>query len=74
MGPAGVLLTSVVLEKTTQGRRFVVVDAGMSDFLRPRFVRGNPPHRTGDKTFGSGVADPVRRCGAAVRNRGQPGI
>ncbi len=35
VGPAGVLLTSVVLEKTTQGRRFVVVDAGMSDFLRP---------------------------------------
>jgi len=34
-GPAGVLLAQVLLEKDTPGRRFVVVDAGMSDFLRP---------------------------------------
>jgi len=35
VGPAGVLLTRVLLEKDTPQRRFVVVDAGMSDFLRP---------------------------------------
>lgn len=35
VGPAGVLLTRVLLEKQTPRRRFVVVDAGMSDFLRP---------------------------------------
>jgi diaminopimelate decarboxylase len=35
VGPAGVLLTRVLLEKDTARRRFVVVDAGMSDFLRP---------------------------------------
>jgi diaminopimelate decarboxylase len=35
IGPAGVLLTRVLLEKTTAGRRFVVVDAAMNDFLRP---------------------------------------
>jgi len=34
-GPAGLLLTRVLLEKTSGRRRFVVVDAGMSDFLRP---------------------------------------
>lgn len=35
VGPAGALLTRVVLEKFTNRQRFVVVDAGMSDFLRP---------------------------------------
>jgi diaminopimelate decarboxylase len=34
-GPAGVLLTRVLLEKETRRRRFVVVDAGMNDLLRP---------------------------------------
>jgi len=34
-GPAGLLLARVLLEKTSGQRRFVVVDAGMSDFLRP---------------------------------------
>jgi diaminopimelate decarboxylase len=32
---AGVLLTRVLLEKLTPARRFVVVDAGMNDLLRP---------------------------------------
>ncbi len=35
VGPAGLLLTSVVLEKTTGGRRFTVLDAAMNDLLRP---------------------------------------
>ena len=34
-GPSGVLLTSVVLSKTTAGRRFVVLDAAMNDLARP---------------------------------------
>jgi diaminopimelate decarboxylase len=34
-GPAGLLLTEVVLTKTTGGRRFVVLDAAMNDLLRP---------------------------------------
>ena len=33
--PAGLLLTSVVLVKTTGARRFVVLDAAMNDLLRP---------------------------------------
>ncbi len=32
---AGVLLTSVILSKTTAGRRFVVLDAAMNDLARP---------------------------------------
>lgn len=35
VGSAGVLLTSVLYRKTSGGKRFVVVDAGMNDLLRP---------------------------------------
>ena len=35
VGPAGVLLTSVALVKSTGSRRFVVLDAAMNDLLRP---------------------------------------
>ena len=35
VGPAGVLLTSVIYTKTNRGKRFVIVDAGMNDLLRP---------------------------------------
>jgi diaminopimelate decarboxylase len=35
VGQAGVLLTRVLYRKTSEGRRFVVVDAGMSDLIRP---------------------------------------
>ncbi|MDT7950136.1 MAG: diaminopimelate decarboxylase [Acetobacteraceae bacterium] len=34
-GPAGLLLSSVVLSKMTGSRRFVVLDAAMNDLLRP---------------------------------------
>ncbi len=35
VGPAGILLTSVVLVKFTGERRFVVLDAAMNDLIRP---------------------------------------
>lgn len=35
VGPAGILLTRVLYLKTTSRRRFVIVDAGMNDLLRP---------------------------------------
>ena len=35
VGPAGLLLASVVLEKRTAGARFVVLDAAMNDLVRP---------------------------------------
>lgn len=35
VGPAGVLLTRVLYRKTVHGRSFVVVDAGMTELLRP---------------------------------------
>lgn len=35
IGPAGVLLTSVIYRKANDGKRFLVVDAAMSDLIRP---------------------------------------
>ena len=35
VGPAGVLLASVVLQKQAAGARFVVLDAAMNDLIRP---------------------------------------
>ncbi|MDQ2669867.1 MAG: diaminopimelate decarboxylase, partial [Gemmatimonadota bacterium] len=35
VGSAGVLLTSVLYRKTSGGKSFVVVDAGMNDLVRP---------------------------------------
>jgi diaminopimelate decarboxylase len=35
VGPAGVLLTRVLYVKETRGKRFVIVDAGMNDLIRP---------------------------------------
>jgi diaminopimelate decarboxylase len=35
VGPAGVLLTSVLYKKQNDGKKFLVVDAAMNDLLRP---------------------------------------
>ena len=35
VGPAGVLLTSVIYRKNNDGKRFLVVDAAMNDLIRP---------------------------------------
>jgi diaminopimelate decarboxylase len=35
VGPAGVLLASVILQKQSGGNRFVVLDAAMNDLVRP---------------------------------------
>jgi diaminopimelate decarboxylase len=35
VGPAGVLVTSVLYRKENDGKRFVVVDAAMNDLIRP---------------------------------------
>lgn len=35
VGPAGVLLTTVVYKKANNGKRFLIVDAAMNDLIRP---------------------------------------
>jgi diaminopimelate decarboxylase len=41
VGPAGVLLTSVVYKKQNDGKRFLVVDAAMNDLLRPALYQAH---------------------------------
>jgi diaminopimelate decarboxylase len=41
VGPAGVLLTSVLYRKENDGKRFVVVDAAMNDLVRPALYRAH---------------------------------
>ncbi|MBC7093498.1 diaminopimelate decarboxylase [Candidatus Bipolaricaulota bacterium] len=59
VGTAGILLTTVLHTKTVHGRRFVVVDAGMNDFLRPSLYRA--AHRVVAMAEGEGeeLADVV---------------
>ena len=35
IGPAGILLTSVIYKKANNGKRFLIVDAAMNDLIRP---------------------------------------
>ncbi len=35
VGPAGVLLTSIVYKKSNNGKKFLIVDAAMNDLIRP---------------------------------------
>jgi diaminopimelate decarboxylase len=55
--PAGILLTRVLYAKQNRGRRFVVVDAAMNDFLRPALYSALHP------------VTPVRRGAAKRRSR-----
>ena len=41
VGPAGVLLTSVIYTKSNRGKDFVIVDAGMNDLLRPALYQAH---------------------------------
>ncbi len=68
-GPAGLLLASVVLTKTTGSRRFVVLDAAMNDLLRPSLYdawHGLAPLSPVDAvapTFPADVVGPVCESG-----------
>lgn len=42
-GPAGVLLTRVILTKENRGKSFVVIDAAMNDFMRPALYGATHP-------------------------------
>jgi diaminopimelate decarboxylase len=41
VGPAGVLLTRVLYEKTNGGKKFLVVDAGMTELIRPSLYQAH---------------------------------
>ena len=54
---AGVLVTRVVVVKESHGKRFVVVDAGMNDLLRPALY--DAYHRIEPVAAGSGAVSPA---------------
>jgi diaminopimelate decarboxylase len=43
VGPAGVLLTRVLYTKQNRGKKFVIVDAAMNDFMRPALYDATHP-------------------------------
>ncbi|MFH0839571.1 MAG: diaminopimelate decarboxylase [Candidatus Omnitrophota bacterium] len=57
MGNSGILVTSVLYVKKTQSKKFVIVDAGMNDLIRPSFYEAY--HE---------IAPAARRPGAAMDN------
>jgi diaminopimelate decarboxylase len=63
VGPAGVLLTSVVYKKENSGKRFVIVDAAMNDLIRPALYAAHheiiPVLRNSDSSPNSEIADIV---------------
>jgi diaminopimelate decarboxylase len=68
VGPAGVLVTSVVHLKQNNGKRFVVTDAGMNDLLRPSLYDAYhtivPVHDDGARAMGKfDVVGPVCESG-----------
>jgi diaminopimelate decarboxylase len=69
VGNAGVLLTRVIYVKETAGKRFVVVDAGMNDLIRPSLYEAyhdvlpvNRIHRRGDDKL-TDVVGPICESG-----------
>ncbi len=71
VGPAGVLLTSVLYTKRNRGKNFVVVDAAMNDFLRPALYGARHPvthavrsaGQRGSKVISADVVGPVCETG-----------
>jgi diaminopimelate decarboxylase len=63
IGPAGVLLTSVIYKKTNDHKRFLVVDAAMNDLIRPALYGAYheivPVSRSGDSDAKAEVTDIV---------------
>ena len=80
-GPGGVLLASVVLQKVTASRRFVILDAAMNDLVRPAMYEAwhgivpvSPTHFVAPISP-CDVVGPVCETGDTfARNRGLPDL
>jgi diaminopimelate decarboxylase len=62
VGPAGVLLTRILYKKTNGDKRFLVVDAGMNDLIRPSLYQAHheiAPVLTNSKSPAREVVDVV---------------
>lgn len=79
VGDAGVLLTTVLGEKATSGRRFLLVDAAMNDLLRPALYQAEHPmaplHDQGRNEAVFDVVGPVCETGDFLaRQRRLPAV
>jgi diaminopimelate decarboxylase len=69
IAPAGVLLMRVLYTKENRGKRFVIVDAAMNDFIRPALYDAVHPITAAKRTDGDAakirvdVAGPVCESG-----------
>jgi diaminopimelate decarboxylase len=77
VGAAGVLLTRVIYRKTNNSKRFLIVDAGMNDLLRPALYGAHheivPVVRSSAETETTDVVGPVCETGDFLaRNRRLP--
>ncbi len=78
-GPAGVLLSSVILQKVGRERRFLVLDAAMNDLIRPAMydawhgIVPASPREFAAAVAPADVVGPVCESGDTfARNRGLP--
>jgi diaminopimelate decarboxylase len=79
VGPAGILLTSVVYKKANNGKRFVIVDAAMNDLIRPAFYDSYheivPLTRRNGPLISSDVVGPICESGDFfAKNRPLPKV
>ena len=56
IGPAGVLLTRVLYTKGNRGKKFVIVDAAMNDFMRPALYDATHPITRASRTPAQNIA------------------
>lgn len=78
VGPAGALLTQVIYTKDQGGRHFAIVDAGMSDLLRPALYSAYHPIlavQQGTTAVGYDVVGPICETGDWLgRDRALPAL
>jgi len=79
VGPAGVLLTSVIYKKANDGKRFLVVDAAMNDLIRPALYSAYheilPVRRNNSGKIRADVVGPVCETGDFLaRDREMPEV
>jgi diaminopimelate decarboxylase len=67
VGNAGILVTKVLYVKESEGKRFVIVDAGMNDLIRPSLYEAfhliQPVVRGVEETFTADVVGPICESG-----------
>ncbi|MGA2745401.1 MAG: diaminopimelate decarboxylase [Candidatus Sulfotelmatobacter sp.] len=62
VGPAGVLITSVIYRKENDGKRFLVVDAAMNDLIRPALYGAYHEIVPVTRSKGSGAKSEIAKC------------